>query len=210
MENIQTRPRVSVRRIAVAGIFSAFTIVLTLIPSLGYIPIPPFSITTMHIPVIIAAVLDGPLTGAFVGLMFGLSSLYTAATIFSGMPVAPFFLNPLVSVMPRILIGIVAYYVFALLKKLIRNKTVSIVGAALGGTLTNTVGVLGMIYLLYAQEYVEAVGATTVGKSALAIIFSGAIVNMLVEIVAASLISVPVVLAVQKISDTRNEKARPS
>jgi len=210
MENIQTRPRVSVRRIAVAGIFSAFTIVLTLIPSLGYIPIPPFSITTMHIPVIIAAVLDGPLTGAFVGLMFGLSSLYTAATIFSGMPVAPFFLNPLVSVMPRILIGIVAYYVFALLKRLIRNKTVSIVGAALGGTLTNTVGVLGMIYLLYAQEYVEAVGATTVGKSALAIIFSGAIVNMLVEIVAASLISVPVVLAVQKISDTRNEKARPS
>lgn len=210
MENIQTRPRVSVRRIAVAGIFSAFTIVLTLIPSLGYIPIPPFSITTMHIPVIIAAVLDGPLTGAFVGLMFGLSSLYTAATIFSGMPVAPFFLNPLVSVMPRILIGIVAYYVFALLKKLIRNKTVSIVGAALGGTLTNTVGVLGMIYLLYAQEYVEAIGATTVGKSALAIIFSGAIVNMLVEIVAASLISVPVVLAVQKISDTRNEKARPS
>jgi len=210
MENIQTRPRVSVRRIAVAGIFSAFTIVLTLIPSLGYIPIPPFSITTMHIPVIIAAVLDGPLTGAFVGLMFGLSSLYTAATIFSGMPVAPFFLNPLVSVMPRILIGIVAYYVFALLKKLIRNKTVSIVGAALGGTLTNTVGVLGMIYLLYAQEYVEAVGATTVGKSALAIIFSGAIVNMLVEIAAASLISVPVVLAVQKISDTRNEKARPS
>jgi len=155
-------------------------------------------------------VLDGPLTGAFVGLMFGLSSLYTAATIFSGMPVAPFFLNPLVSVMPRILIGIVAYYVFALLKRLIRNKTVSIVGAALGGTLTNTVGVLGMIYLLYAQEYVEAVGATTVGKSALAIIFSGAIVNMLVEIVAASLISVPVVLAVQKISDTRNEKARPS
>jgi len=112
--------------------------------------------------------------------------------------------------MPRILIGIVAYYVFALLKRLIRNKTVSIVGAALGGTLTNTVGVLGMIYLLYAQEYVEAVGATTVGKSALAIIFSGAIVNMLVEIVAASLISVPVVLAVQKISDTRNEKARPS
>jgi len=210
MENIQTRPRVSVRRIAVAGIFSAFTIVLTLIPSLGYIPIPPFSITTMHIPVIIAAVLDGPLTGAFVGLMFGLSSLYTAATIFSGMPVAPFFLNPLVSVMPRILIGIVAYYVFALLKKLIRNKTVSIVGAALGGTLTNTVGVLGMIYLLYAQEYVEAIGATTVGKSALAIIFSGAIVNMLVEIAAASLISVPVVLAVQKISDTRNEKARPS
>ncbi|HOK43322.1 MAG TPA: ECF transporter S component [Thermoclostridium caenicola] len=198
MENIQSRPRISVRRIAVAGIFSALTIVLTLIPSLGYIPIPPFSITTMHIPVIIAAVLDGPLTGAFVGLMFGLSSLYTAATIFSGMPVAPFFLNPLVSVVPRILIGLAAYYVFAWLNKLVKNKTVSIIGAALGGTLTNTVGVLGMIYVLYAQQYVEAVGATTAGKSALAIIFSGAFLNMLVEIAAASLISVPVVLALQR------------
>lgn len=199
MENIQSRPRVSVRRIAVAGVFSALTIVLTLTPSLGYIPIQPFTITTMHIPVIIAAVLEGPLMGAFVGLMFGLSSMYTAATIFAGMPAAPFFLNPLVSVLPRILIGVAAYYAYALLVKLLRNKVVSIVGAALAGTLTNTVGVLGMIYLLYARQYVEAMGINPGGRSLIVIIFSGAFINAAFEIVAASLVSVPVVLALRRI-----------
>lgn len=209
MENIQTKPRTDVRRIAVAGIFSAFTIILSLVPSLGYIPIPPFTITTMHIPVIIAAVLEGPLVGAVVGLMFGLSSLYTAATIYAGMPTAPFFMNPLVSVLPRILIGIVAYYVFILFRKLIKNKTGSIIAAALGGTLTNTVGVLGMLYLLYAEQYVRAIGENPAGRSILAIIFSGALINVLVEAAGAALISVPVVLALQKVKDSRDRKARP-
>jgi len=198
MQNIYSKPRINVRRIAVAGIFSAFTIILSLIPSLGYIPIPPFTITTMHIPVIVAAVLEGPMIGGFVGLMFGLSSMYAAATIFAGMPTAPFFLNPLVAVLPRILIGLAAYYFYTLLKRIIRNRTVPIVGAALAGTLTNTVGVLGMIYLLYAKEYVEAIGESAAGRSLLTIIFSGAFINALVEIAAASLIGVPVVLALQR------------
>ena len=210
MENIQSKPRVNVRRIAVAGIFSAFPIILSLIPSLGYIPIPPFTITTMHIPVIIAAALEGPVTGSFVGLMFGLSSMYAAATIFSGMPTAPFFLNPLVSVLPRILIGLVACYVFILLRKLTRNRVVPIIGAALGGTLTNTIGVLGMIYVLYAQQYVEAIGESAAGRSLLAIIFSGAFINVLFEIAAASFISVPVVLALQRFRNRMDRRARSS
>lgn len=199
MENIKSRPRIGVRRIAIAGVLSALSIILSLIPSLGYIPIPPFSITTMHIPVIIAAVLEGPIIGGFVGLIFGLSSMYSAATIFAGWPTAFPFLNPLVSILPRILIGIVAYYAYVLLKKLIKSKSISIVMAAICGTLTNTIGVLGMIYILYAKRYVEAMGASTVGKSLLAVIFSGAFLNAIAEVTAASLISVPVVLAIQKL-----------
>ena len=116
--------RLSTRKIAIAGIMSAFSILLSLIPSLGYIVVPftPITITTMHIPVIIAAILEGPVVGGFVGLIFGLSSMYTAATIFSGLPTAFVFLNPLVSVLPRILIGIVAYYVYAGMNKLTRKK----------------------------------------------------------------------------------------
>ncbi|NLM76133.1 MAG: ECF transporter S component, partial [Clostridiaceae bacterium] len=96
--------RLSTRKIAIAGIMSAFSILLSLIPSLGYIVVPltPITITTMHIPVIIAAILEGPVVGGFVGLIFGLSSMYTAATIFAGLPTAFVFLNPLVSVFPRI------------------------------------------------------------------------------------------------------------
>jgi hypothetical protein len=198
MENIQTKPRVSVRRIAVAGVFSALTIVLTLVPSLGYIPIPPHTITTMHIPVIIAAMIEGPLMGAFVGLMFGLSSMYTAATIYAGMPTAPFYLNPLVSVLPRILIGVVAYYVYTPLAKTLKYKVVPIISGAVAGTLTNAVGVLGMICLLYARQYVEAIGVNPAGKSLLVIIFGSTLINVIFEVIAASLISVPVVLALRR------------
>ena len=50
----------SARRIAVMGVLSAFSILLSLIPSLGYIPVPPLpiTITTMHVPVIIAGILE--------------------------------------------------------------------------------------------------------------------------------------------------------
>jgi uncharacterized membrane protein len=206
MEKVITKSRLSTRTIAVAGILSAIAILLSLVPWLGYIPLGAITITTMHIPVIIAAILEGPLVGAFVGLIFGLSSLYTAATIFAGMPTAVFFLNPLVSVFPRILIGIVAYYVFIGIKKLIDNKSVSTVIGALAGTFTNTIGVLGMIYVLYAEQYVQAMvesakqsGQTLVVTSALALIFGSVLTNIIAEALLAALISVPVVLAVGKI-----------
>ena len=156
MKDKKLQPQMNVRRVAVAGILSAFSILLTLVPSLGYIPIPPLTITTMHIPVIIAAILEGPFVGGFVGLIFGLSSMYTAATIYAGWPTAFPFLNPLVSVLPRILIGVLSYFAFIAMKKLIKNKSVSIVFGAIAGTATNTIGVLGMIYILYAQRYVNA------------------------------------------------------
>jgi len=197
--------RLSTRKIAIAGIMSAFLILLSLIPSLGYIVVPftPITITTMHIPVIIAAILEGPVVGGFVGLIFGLSSMYTAATIFSGLPTAFVFLNPLVSVLPRILIGIVAYYVYAGISRLIRNKGVATVIGAVAGTLTNTIGVLGMIYLLYAQEYVDAVVKASetpvVVTSAFVFIFGGVLLNAVLEVVLSALVSTPVVYALNKI-----------
>lgn len=197
--------RLSTRKIAIAGIMSAFSILLSLIPSLGYIVVPltPITITTMHIPVIVAAILEGPVVGGFVGLIFGLSSMYTAATIFAGLPTAFVFLNPLVSVFPRILIGIVAYYVYAGISRLIRNKGVATVIGAVAGTLTNTIGVLGMIYLLYAQEYVDAVVKASetpvVVTSAFVFIFGGVLLNAVLEVVLSALVSTPVVYALNKI-----------
>ena len=206
MENLVSKPRISTRRIAVAGILSAVSVLLSLVPSLGYIPVPPLTITTMHIPVIIAALLEGPVIGGFVGLIFGLSSMYAAATVFAGWPTSFVFLNPLVAVLPRILIGISAYYVYALMRKLFKKKTPAIISGAVAGTLTNTIGVLGMIYILYAQRYVDALvqsaksqGNTLAVKSILGVIFGGVSGNAVAEIIMASLICVPVVLAVEKI-----------
>jgi len=198
MYKSQSKSRLTVRRMAVIGILSAMSIGLNFTP-LAFVLIPglPVQITLMHVPVIIGAILEGPLVGAFIGLIFGLFSLYTAAI--TPIPIAFAFLNPLVSVVPRILIGIVAYYVYALFMGLFKQKnhSLSIGIAAAAGTLTNTVGVLGMIYILYARRFIEAAGLE--GFSPLIAIFGIAFPNMPFELAAAVLVAIPVVIAVRKV-----------
>lgn len=198
MNNIQSKTRLNTRRIAVVGILSAMTIGLNFTP-LAFMLVPGLQvqITFMHVPVIIGAILEGPLVGAFIGLIFGLFSLYTAAI--TPIPIAFAFLNPLVSVVPRILIGIVSYYVYKLFMGLLSKKSqsASIGIAAAAGTLTNTIGVLGMIYILYAKRFVEAIGLNDV--SPLIVISGLAFPNLPFEIAGAVLIAIPVVIAIKKV-----------
>lgn len=103
--------KLEVRKMAIIGVLAAISIMLSMTP-LGFIPLGPVNATIMHIPVIIGAVLEGPLVGITVGLIFGATSLFRALT----MPTITSFalINPLVSILPRVLIGIVAYYVYKL------------------------------------------------------------------------------------------------
>ncbi len=197
------RSRFSARRIAITGILSALSIALNFTP-LGFMLIPglPVQITFMHIPVIIGAIIEGPFVGAFIGLVFGLTSLYTAVQQ-SALPIAFAFLNPLVSVLPRILIGIVAHYVFKALNNVFKEKkqTISIGVSAAAATLTNTIGVLGMIYILYAKRYIEAL-ISFIGlpsDTASIYIFVSALPNFIAELISSILLSVPIVLAIKKI-----------
>lgn len=98
-----------VRTLVIVAMLGAITVVLGMTP-LGFVPIGPLNATTMHIPVIIGAILEGPVVGALVGLIFGLSSLFNAIT--RPTAISFVFYNPLISVLPRILIGIIAHYVY--------------------------------------------------------------------------------------------------
>lgn len=98
------------RKLVIAAMLGAITIVLGLTP-LGFIPLGVMNATTMHIPVIIAAILEGPIVGAAVGLIFGVSSMVKAFTM--PLPTSFVFWNPLIAVLPRVLIGIVSYYLYA-------------------------------------------------------------------------------------------------
>ncbi len=109
-----------VRKMAVIGVLGAISAVLGMTP-LGFIPVGPTRATIMHIPVIIGAIMEGPVVGALVGLIFGIFSIFQAIT--NPTPVSVVFLNPLVSVLPRILIGLVTYYVYNTLKKIGNKKT---------------------------------------------------------------------------------------
>lgn len=117
--------RLSTRAITITAALGALTIVMGLVPWLGFIPAPTpaGSATTMHIPVIIAAALEGPIVGGLVGAIFGFFS-FTRATV-------PIFKNPLIAFGPRILIGIVAFLVFiALQRRYARTVSALVLGAA--------------------------------------------------------------------------------
>jgi uncharacterized membrane protein len=143
-----------VRKIAVAGVLSAIAIVLG-VTRLGFIPwFSGASVTILQVPVIIGAVLEGPLVGLIIGLLFGLSSLLQAAIAPTG-PVDVAFTNPLISVVPRLLIGPVAWLLYRLvLGRQEQSKGSSIhpvrysaalIAAGLGGSLTNTILVLSAL-----------------------------------------------------------------
>jgi len=208
MNNELVKSRFNVRKIAITGILSALSIALSYTP-LGFMLIPGLQvqITFMHIPVIIGAILEGPITGAFIGMIFGLFSLYTATI--TPLPIAFAFLNPLVSVLPRILIGVVAHYVYKGLSNVFRErrKAVSIGISAALGTITNTVGVLGMIYVLYARRYIGAMieMLNLPENTSPAYIFISAIPNFVTELISAVILSIPVVIAVQKLIGTSKQ-----
>lgn len=202
MNNEITKSHFNIRKVAITGILSALSIALSYTP-LGFMLIPGLQvqITFMHIPVIIGAILEGPVTGAFIGMVFGLFSLYTATI--TPLPIAFAFLNPLVSILPRIMIGIVAHYVYKGLNNAFheRRKAVSIGISAALATVTNTVGVLGMIYILYARRYVAAL-ITMLNlpeTTSPAYIFISAVPNFVTELIFGIVLAIPVVIAVRKL-----------
>jgi uncharacterized membrane protein len=103
------------------------------------------SITIMHVPVIIGAVLEGPIVGLAVGFLFGLFSLIQAAIAPIG-PADVWFVNPLLSILPRLFIGPLAWLAYRALAK--TNEILALTVAGVVGSLTNTVLVLGMIGVL--------------------------------------------------------------
>ena len=147
------RKNINVRKMSIISVLSAISIMLSMTP-LGFIPIGPTNATIMHIPVIIGAIVEGPAVGMTVGLIFGLTSLIRNLTMPTITSFA--FINPLVSVLPRVLIGVVAYYVYQITIKITKNSFISGWITGFIGSLVNTIGVLGMIYVLYGARYAQA------------------------------------------------------
>lgn len=138
MQSAERAPTLSVRRIVMTGILAAIAILLG-ITRIGYIPVPNVtgSATIMHVPVIIGAVLEGPVVGTLVGLIFGISSFLQATD--------PLFKDPLVSILPRLFIGVAAYGAYAALRR--QSEYAALIAGSIVGTLTNTILVVGMLIL---------------------------------------------------------------
>jgi uncharacterized membrane protein len=171
----------SVRKIVISGVLAAIAILLG-VTRLGFIPVPNLSgnATIMHVPAIIGGVMEGWLVGGIVGTIFGLFSFLQATT--------PLFKDPLVAIFPRIFIGITAYFTYAGLKK--ANEYLALTVAAVVGTLTNTVLVLGMAVI---RGYLPMAAIPPIIPQAIA------------EVIIAAIITVAVVAAWKRVETGRGE-----
>jgi uncharacterized membrane protein len=148
------------------ALMAAIVIVLANTP-LGMIQLPVIKATTVHVPVIIGAILLGPKAGAILGFVFGMCSLIsnTMAPTLLSFAFSPFMSTTgipgalkaiWVSVGCRTLIGIVAAWLWILLSKLKVNQTIALPLVGFVGSMVNTVTVMGSIYFLFAQQYADA------------------------------------------------------
>lgn len=148
------------------AMMAAIIIVLANTP-LGLIPLPTTKATTTHIPVIIGAVILGPLAGSILGGVFGICSIIsnTITPALTSFAFSPFLSTTglagavkavWVSVGCRIMIGVVAGWLWILLKKLRVNDTLALAITGFAGSMTNTVMVMGSIGLLFTQQYAQA------------------------------------------------------
>lgn len=152
------------------ALMAAIVIVLANTP-LGMIQLPIIKATTVHIPVIIGAILLGPLAGGILGFVFGVCSLIsnTMAPTLLSFAFSPFLSTTglsgaaksiWISVGCRILIGVAAGWLWILLQQWNMNrKGLQIIALAVTGfvgSMVNTITVMGSIYILFAQQYADA------------------------------------------------------
>ncbi|MGQ9473631.1 MAG: ECF transporter S component [Candidatus Caldatribacteriaceae bacterium] len=158
------------RRFVFAGVLGSISGVLALTP-LGLIPVPNLSTyaTTMHIPAIIGGIMGGPLVGALVGCILAFFTMH----LFLG--------NILACFLPRIFIGIVAFFLW----KIFGKSTLGVVIGSLGGTLTNTVGVLSLMVLMKYFTWQQVIP-----------IF---LLNGVLELIIAGLVVLPIVKLLSKV-----------
>lgn len=192
--------------LVLTALFAGIIALLAFTP-IGYINLVVIHATIIHIPVIVGAILLGPKRGAFLGFCFGLTSFFSNFLVSPSLlsfAFCPFIPVPgttqgsplalVVCFLPRILVGIVPYYVYRLMQKLLKGngkrEYLSLALAGICGSAANTIPVMGLIYLLFRNAFAAAkhVPVNTVAGMVLGIVAA----NGIPEAVAAALITAAV------------------
>ena len=152
-------------RMVALAMMGAIVVLLANTP-LGLIQLPVIKATTVHIPVILGAILLGPSAGCVLGGVFGICSLIsnTIAPTLTSFAFSPFYADGMmgalkaiwISVGCRVLIGLVSGWLWIILKKIKLTEIVALPIVGFVGSMTNTVAVMGSIYFLLAEQYAAA------------------------------------------------------
>lgn len=187
------KKRSKVQEIVLTSLFMAIVFVMGIFPNTGYINLGFISITIVHIPVIVGGILLGWRMGALIGAAFGVGSFVNAMS--APLLLAPVFLNPIVSILPRIIFGLIIYAIYKFVSVLpgLKDKEYLVYGITAGlATLAHTLMVVPLMYYvgLGFPAIVENVfqGATVI-QFLLAILLA----NGLLEVTAA-VVLVPIIM----------------
>ena len=187
----------NIRSMTQLALLTAITLVLAYTP-IGYLPLGPFNVSFLSVPVCIGAVVMGPGVGAFLGLVFGLTSFGNALSGGSVMGVALMSVSPVgyfvQSVVGRVLMGLCVGLIFRALSRLTRRGLSAYIVAAVSAPLLNTVFYMGLMCLIfyncdYVQNLVATTGATNPILFVLAVVGVQGVIEVLVCGVIGSVIS---------------------
>ena len=187
----------NIRTMTQLALLTAITLVLAYTP-IGYLPLGPFNVSFLSVPVCIGAIVMGPGVGAFLGLVFGLTSFGNALSGGSMMGVALMSVSPVgyfvQSVVGRVLMGLCTGLIFRAVRKVDRRGFASYVVGAVSAPLLNTVFYMGLMCLIfyncdYVQNLVASTGAANPILLVLAVVGVQGVIEVLVCGVIGSVIS---------------------
>lgn len=176
--------------LALTIVFVAMTVLPTTSASMALL---------IFIPTIVTSITKGPKVGALMGFFAGLFTLLRAL-LAPASPLDTIFINPLVSVLPRIFIGVVPYFIYVFLQKVVKNEVVSLILAGATGAITNTLLVILALYLLYNDTIVKLSTEFGIGTTFQAFAMFLITTSMLIEASVAAVGTMSVVKVYNKIN----------
>jgi uncharacterized membrane protein len=178
------------------GLMISILTLMGFVPFLGFITLSTASITIIHIPVLIGAYILKGKSGLILGLSFGLISYLVVLTASSPGPTDVLFLNPMISIFPRIFFGLTIMGMFSLIDFFFKHKVVNKVVLSIASfvlTVLHTTYVLTMIYV-FEGAFIEATFGSLGG-----FIWGILLSNGFIEAVLAALIVPTVVIVLSKL-----------
>lgn len=201
------------------ALFIAIIAVMTFIPNVGYINLIVIKATLLHVPVIVGSIVLGPKNGAVLGAAFGITSLIknTLEPSLLSFAFSPFYSvgdvggngwSVVIALVPRILVGVIPYFVYKGIEKLLKDfkkrRLIAIPIAAAVGALTNTLLVMNLIYFCFREEFAAAknIALEAVYDVILGIIAANGIPETIVAVVLGTAVS----MALLKLMPQSREK----
>lgn len=158
-------------QMVVTALFTAIIIIMAFVPYLGYINLVVIKATLIHVPVIIGSIMLGPKKGGFLGFVFGCTSLinntfnpsllsFAFSPFYSVGEIGGNFFSIIICFVPRILVGVVPYFVYTGIRKWFKNKKagdwLALPVAGVVGAFVNTLLVMNLIYVCFSDQFAAA------------------------------------------------------